>query len=673
MASPRFILKTDLQGLEPVALGGANVLDADARLRALVGPDRAALFAEPTVTWGNGRNAGSVSWYAEAAGDPVPMSALPPARRAVVEQRLAADLAALAPLMADPLLRGALVLAGPESILALDDRPVLTGWGLAPAGALRDPSSRAQHLRAVYGAALPPALAAEGAPAEPPRPAAAPPSPRAAAPPPPPPPVGPVAAAAAPAARGTGSAWNWWLLPVGLLVAMIFLGLGFWLGWQLISERIAAQRLVAHVADESRITEQITRQRATNDALRTEIEQARAALAGDVCRPGDFGLSPLTPPQVTPVQPSALPPPAPGQQPFQGTLIGLLDQGTVLVLGPLANGQGVGTGTGFVVAPGIVVTNAHVVAGLDPARTYVVNRLLGRPRTVQVVAQTPDPAPGRADFAILRLPADAPALAPLGLTRVASRLDPVIAAGFPQAIMQTDANFQALLDGNIQSIPELAVTDGLVSAVQSLPSGLVVMPHTAAISRGNSGGPLVDRCGRVVGVNTFGFFNAEQGERVSYAQKVESLLAFLAANGVTVPEVTGACTPAPVAPGGPAASAAPPASPAAPPPAGGTPPAATPPAAAPFRPVVPPSAPPGVAPPAPAPANPAAPEPGAPAPPPSGTPGPPASGTQTPPTSGTPTPSGSGTPAPPASGGTTPPPAGEAPPDAVPVLPAVPR
>jgi hypothetical protein len=166
----------------------------------------------------------------------------------------------------------------------------------------------------------------------------------------------------------------------------------------------------------------------------------------------------------------------------------------------------------------------------------------------------------------------------------------VIAAGFPQAIMQTDANFQALLDGNIQAIPELAVTDGLVSAVQTLPSGLIVMPHTAAISRGNSGGPLVDRCGRVVGVNTFGFFNAEQGERVSYAQKVESVLAFLAANGVTVSEVTGACTPAPVAP----AAVAPPAAPAAPAPA--TP-----------QPAPPPLAPPPLAPPATAPPGPAAP------------------------------------------------------------------
>ena len=372
-------------------------------------------------------------------------------------------------------------------------------------------------------------------------------------------------------ARAVSSAWNWWLLPVGVLVALIFLGFGFWLGWNLISERIAAQRLVAHVADASRIDDQVRRQRETNEALQREIDQARVALQGDVCRPEGFGQSPLTPPQITPMQPSSLPPTPQGQQAFTGTLIELLDQATVLVLGPLANGQGVGTGTGFVVAPGLVVTNAHVVAPLDPQRVYVVNRRLGRPIAVQVAAQTPDPAPGKPDFALLRLPADAPALSPLGLTRVASRLDPVIAAGFPQAIMQTDANFQALLDGNLRAIPELAVTDGLVSAVQNLPSGLTVMPHTAAISRGNSGGPLVDRCGRVVGVNTFGFFNAEQGERVSYAQKEDSLIAFLTANGVTVTELTGPCQPAAPAqqpagaPGGTAAPATtPPASPAAP-------------------------------------------------------------------------------------------------------------
>jgi S1-C subfamily serine protease len=56
------------------------------------------------------------------------------------------------------------------------------------------------------------------------------------------------------------------------------------------------------------------------------------------------------------------------------------------------------------------------------------------------------------------------------------------------------------------------------------------MPHTAAIGRSNSGRPLVNPCGRVVGVNTSAS-STRAGERV-HAQKEDSLIAFLAANGV---------------------------------------------------------------------------------------------------------------------------------------------
>jgi hypothetical protein len=240
-------------------------------------------------------------------------------------------------------------------------------------------------------------------------------------------------------------------------VALVFLGLGFWLGWQLISERIAAQRLVAHVADASRIDEQVTRQRATNDALRVEIEQARRTLQGDVCRPGDFGLSPLTPPQITPMQPSSLPPTPQGQAAFTGTLIEMLDQATVLVLGPLANGQG-RHGTGFV-APG-GATNAHVVAPLDPTRTYVVNRRLGRPVTTSG-AQTPDPR--RAGDYRTAPPANAPAV-PAGLTRrgEARPVAPPASAGD-----HAGGRIPGAAGRQYPLIPELAVTDGLINAVRT--------------------------------------------------------------------------------------------------------------------------------------------------------------------------------------------------------------
>jgi hypothetical protein len=591
MASPRFLTKTDLAGLVPLQADGAPAISQAARLGDLLssrlGPEAASLFAEPVATPDAARGGGSVSWYAPASGEPVPLASLPEARRALLTAGLRDRLAALAPLMGDPqagpLLRAALILPGPDQVLALDDTVVLAGWGVAPRDLAADAPARAAHAARVFGAAWPAPLAAAmaGQPAPPAPPPAAPvaavPPARPAAPPPPPP--RPPVAAAAPAAAGpVASVWNGWLVPLAVLVAIIFLVLGFWLGWRLISERISQTVLVAEIADEARVREQIRMQEDTNRALEREVADARAALSRDVCVAEAGPLPALPPPARLPVAPGGVPPalpapapdappPAPGTapppgaaEPFQGTLLELLDRATVLVIGPQQQG-GVGIGSGFIVAPGVIVTNAHVIQNLIPDRIHVVNRALQRPVRVTLGPRTAQAQPGAPDFAILRLPEGTTGLQPLALTRVAGRLDPVVAAGYPASMMQTDANFRALLEGGAAA-PELVVTDGLISAVQTLPSGLVAMPHTAAIGRGNSGGPLVDRCGRVVGMNTFGFVDPTQAERVSYAQKTDALLAFLAANGITPTIAEGPCRPAAAipaqqpAPGG-AAPAAP--------------------------------------------------------------------------------------------------------------------
>jgi S1-C subfamily serine protease len=69
------------------------------------------------------------------------------------------------------------------------------------------------------------------------------------------------------------------------------------------------------------------------------------------------------------------------------------------------------------------------------------------------------------------------------------------------------------------------------------------MPHSAAVSGGNSGGPLADACGRVLGINTFITANREQVVHANYAQKSDGIVAFLRQNGVEVADLTAPCTP----------------------------------------------------------------------------------------------------------------------------------
>jgi hypothetical protein len=328
MAAPRLLAKTDLAALAPVMEGGRPAIEQHARLAGLLAARGLppGLFAEPVITRRADGTPSSVSWYGEADGEPAPLSSLSPARRAEAERTLAAALATLLPALDDadagPLLRRALLLAEPDSVLAVDGRVVLAGWGLAPRGAGQDDAALAGLLQAGLGRYLP-ALAAAGpgffsgsavaAAASPP--AAAPVTPPRATTPPPPPPVTPPPPPAQ--TGGGGRAW-WWLLPAGLLVALLFLLLGVWLGLRMCTAEFAGRELRAGVIDAGEAGAVIARQREANSRLEREIAAARAALQGEICRPTG-PLAPLAPPPAggTPGPEDATPPPegsAPGQQ-----------------------------------------------------------------------------------------------------------------------------------------------------------------------------------------------------------------------------------------------------------------------------------------------------------------------------------------------------------------------
>ena len=163
---------------------------------------------------------------------------------------------------------------------------------------------------------------------------------------------------------------------------------------------------------------------------------------------------------------------------------------------------GLDTGSGFAVAPGKVVTNHHVVQGAAQAAevdTFVIpERDMGGVAQRATVIQTWSDA----DLTLLSAPTlTAPAMP---IAKMTPGKDAIVhALGYPGV---TDAVRNLSLT-QILSPSETYVTQGSIALYSSIAPGgqrIDTIFHTAAINPGNSGGPLIDACGRVIGVNTWG-------------------------------------------------------------------------------------------------------------------------------------------------------------------------
>ncbi|MXP09058.1 S1C family serine protease [Pseudoblastomonas halimionae] len=180
----------------------------------------------------------------------------------------------------------------------------------------------------------------------------------------------------------------------------------------------------------------------------------------------------------------------------------------------------VGHGSGIVVAPDIILTNAHVVEPLAQDADLKLGVIPSQGETgyfARVLRYAP-----RTDLALLKL-TEKGRLVPMTFTPVAvSDGAEVFAVGYPANVDIA----QGLDFGDLISPITPVKTRGNVSGGRSAKKFETIL-HTAAIGGGNSGGPLLDACGRVIGVNSFGTLSDGSDSEFFFAVSVREVLKFL--------------------------------------------------------------------------------------------------------------------------------------------------
>lgn len=185
---------------------------------------------------------------------------------------------------------------------------------------------------------------------------------------------------------------------------------------------------------------------------------------------------------------------------------------------------GFGHGSGIAISPTRILTNAHVV---ESAAKYPDNVALGvvpsegqKSYAAKLIAIDTNRDLALIEITGTRLPAAAVYTGPLD-----SGAD-VVALGYPGNVDLATA--RSASDYITPRTPTRS--EGNLSNTQSV-DGVAMLVHTAKISRGNSGGPLVDQCGRIVGINS-AITRADDGDSpFAFAISTRELSRFLADAG----------------------------------------------------------------------------------------------------------------------------------------------
>ena len=151
-----------------------------------------------------------------------------------------------------------------------------------------------------------------------------------------------------------------------------------------------------------------------------------------------------------------------------------------------AKGDALTTGSGFFIRPGEVVTNLHVIRG---ARRTDVKTLDGKGRVYEVAGLLAVDEEG--DLALMRV-----------------NMSPDRPRSSELAVSLPEEGETVFVIGNPLKL-EGSVSDGIISAVREVPGVGKIIQTTAPISHGNSGSPIFNLKGQIVGVVTVKVTNGQ--------------------------------------------------------------------------------------------------------------------------------------------------------------------
>jgi S1-C subfamily serine protease len=231
--------------------------------------------------------------------------------------------------------------------------------------------------------------------------------------------------------------------------------------------------------------------------------------------------------QLTPAAPTTSASPAPPLDPRREPVAAVAERVLPAVVNvttnvfradPLGNSEeGKGVGTGFVVREnGVIVTNCHVVQGASKITVFTSEEEPTR-YDARVIGGDCEH-----DLAVLKVSAEGLTTMPLGSSGSLRLGQQVVAIGYALALQGGPSVTSGIVSSLDRSI---RVPDPACSVCPQDGSGVPIRTYSdvvqtdAAINHGNSGGPLVDMAGRVIGINSAG---NEQAENIGFAIAIDS-------------------------------------------------------------------------------------------------------------------------------------------------------